>query len=318
MKIIVDRPHPTEDFIDRLDREFPDIDFIRAYTRDEKRRHITDADVFYGWPDAELIAAAHRLRWIHIPGMGVDQFLRTPGASDVQITVTNSPGAHTNPIADHVLAMILAFAHRLPEMIDDRRARAWDPPKYSFRILELNGSVLGLLGLGGIGRAVAERAMSFGMQVYAVDPSPIETPAGVRGVWDIDRLDELLGMADWFVVTAPLIPETSGLVDAGRVAAMKKGAHLIVISRGGIVDEAAVAEALASGHLAGAGLDATGIEPLPAESPLWDLDNVILSPHVSGDTPALASERERIFLANLRRFIDGEPLAYVVDLRRGY
>ena len=318
MKIIVDRPYPTAEFIDRLDREFPDIDFVRAYTPDDQRRHIADADVFYGWPDAELIAGADQLRWIHIPGMGIDRFLDTPGAEELQIAVTNSPGAHTNPIADHVLAMILAFAHRLPEMIDDRRARAWDVAKYSFRILELNGSVLGLLGLGGIGRAVAERAMSFGMQVYAVDPSPIETPAGVRGVWDIDRLDELLGMADWFVVTAPLIPETRGLVDAGRVAAMKEGAHLIVISRGGIVDEAAVAEALSSGRLAGVGLDATEIEPLPADSPLWDLDNVILSPHVSGDTTALARVRERAFLANLRRFIDGEPLAYVVDLRRGY
>ncbi len=318
MKIVVGGPYPSEEFIERLDREFPDVDFARAYTVDDQRREIADADAFYGWPEADSLANADQLRWIHIPGMGIDQFLDKSGASDVRITVTNAPGAHTNPIADHVLAMILAFAHRLPEMLDDRRARTWDPAKYDRRILELKGSILGLLGLGGIGRAVAERALSFGMEVYAIDPSPIETPAGVRGVWDFDRLDELLGMADWFVVTAPLMPETRGLIDARRVAVMKEGAHLIVISRGGIVDEAAVAEALTSGHLAGAGLDATEIEPLPAESPLWSLDNVILSPHVSGDTPGLASDREQIFIANLRRFIDGEPLAFVVDLRRGY
>ena len=162
-------------------------------------------------------------------------------------------------------------------------------------------------------------AYGFDMDVYAVDINPVAAPPPqVREVWGLDRLDDLMAMSDWFVVTAPLTAESRGLIDRRRIGLLKPAASVIVISRGGIVDEDALADALRQGRLAGAGIDATAIEPLPQESPLWDLDNVVLSPHASALTPQMYEGRRRIFRENLRRFLGNEPFLYVCDKRAGF
>ena len=318
MKVVFGTDHLGEPFVDELRSLHPEVTFVTAYTPAEAEREIVDADAFMGAPSRAAFLAARRLKWVHAPGMGMDPVALVPEMVESDVVFTNSPGPHTNVMADHVLAVMLSLAHRLGEMHDDQQAKRWDAGKYQHSFVELNGGVLGLLGLGGLGRAITQRALGFGMQVYAVDPTPTDVPAGVRAVWGLDQLDKLCSLSDWLVITAPLTYESRGLIDERRMSLMKRGAYLVVISRGGIVDENALAAALQSGHLAGAGVDATEVEPLPTDSPLWELDNLILSPHSSGLSPWLYEGRRQALKANLQRFLEGRPLAYIVDLRRGY
>ena len=262
--------------------------------------------------------AATRLRWVHNPGMGIDRLMKVPEIVASDVVITNAPGPHTNPMADHAFMFILALAHRLEESLDDQRQRVWDTVKYNHRMLPLDGTRLGILSMGGVGRAVAQRALPFGMHVYAMDPSPTDVPAGVRKVYPPEQVDEMLRHTDWLVVTSPFIPATANLINAERMALMPKGSYIIVVSRGGIVNENALADALHGGHIAGAGIDATAVEPLPHDSPLWSAPNILISPHSSALSTTLAAERQEIFIANLRRFARGRPLAFVCPVGRGY
>ena len=318
MKIVIGTGQFGEDYAEKLGARFPEATFSMALTDPAEVREIVDADAFLGWPEPEAIAAAQRLRWIHVPGMGINNTMRSPGIAESGIVVTNSPGAHTSPIADHVMFFVLSLAHQGRRLLDDQRARRWDTGSYERQLRDLDGSHMLLIGLGGIGRAVFQRAQSFGMQVSAIDPNPTDVPAGVREVGGEDRLDALLADTDWLVVTAPVTTGTRNMIDARRIGLLKHGASVIVISRGGIVDEVALAEALRSGRLFGAGLDATEVEPLPAESPLWNMDNVLISPHCSGVTPSNWKQRRQTLEDQVRRFVEGRPLAYICDLERGY
>lgn len=318
MKVVFGTRHLGDEFVDELRSLHPEVTFATAYTPQEASHEVVDADAFMGAPSREAFLAARQLKWVHVPGMGMDTVSRVPEMVDSEVVFTNAPGPHTNVMADHVLGVMLSLAHRLGEMRDDQKAKRWEQDKYGHSFVELNGGVLGLLGLGGLGRAITQRALGFGMQVYAVDPTPTDVPAGVRAVWGLDRLDELCTRSDWLVITAPLTDESRGLIDERRISLMKRGAYLVVISRGGIVDEDALAAALQSRQLAGAGVDSTAVEPLPIDSPLWELDNLILSPHSSGLSPWLYESRRQVLKANLQRFLEGRPLAYVCDLRRGY
>jgi D-3-phosphoglycerate dehydrogenase len=185
-------------------------------------------------------------------------------------------------------------------------------------MVDLEGKTMGILAFGGIGRAVARRAPGFGLRVIAVDLRPTEPPPGVEAVWGPERLDEMLAMTDVLVVTAPLTEQTRGLIDRRRIGRLRPGAFLIAVSRGGIVDEAALVEALRSGHLAGAGLDVTAQEPLPPDSPLWSVENLLLSPHASAGTLGLNEGRRAVLAENLRRYLAGEPFLYVCDKKAGF
>ena len=318
MNIILANPLPDE-FVAGLRANFPDVTFHVALTDDERMRYIKDADAYFGWPSRAVFAASYKLRWIQNPGTGIDQVLTVPEIIDSDVVLTNCLGPHAPPMADHVFGMILTFAHRLREIWENQKAHRWDT--YQFRdrpFLELRGRTMGILALGGIGMEVARRAHGFGMDVYAVDSRSMPAPAEVREVWGLERLDELLGISDWFVVTVPLTPDTRGQIDRRRIGLMKESSYIIVISRGGIVDEDALADALKSGRIAGAGLDATAVEPLPQDSPLWDLDNVLISPHNSALTVEMSEGRRQIFKENLRRFLANEPFLYVCDKRAGF
>ena len=317
MKIVM-AGRATDQFVDELRTTFPDVTFHRAATPEEEVELIWDADVYCGEPSREVFLAAQKLRWIHCPGTGIDRIVSIPELRNSDVILTNARGPHANPMADHVFGMILTFAHCLREQWEDQKVHHWDTGKYDERVLELNGSTLGILALGGIGMAVARRGHGFGMEVYAVDPQSIPTLPEVKAVWGLDRLDELLQMSDWFVITAPFTPETQGLIDRRRIGLLKPGAHVIAISRGGILDEEALIEGLHSGRIAGAGLDVMAMEPLPADSPLWDMENVILSPHASALTAEMWEGRRQIFKENLRRFLAGEPFLYVCDKRAGF
>ena len=201
--------------------------------------------------------------------------------------------------------------------MEDQRLHRWETGKYHNTYVQLEGSTMGILALGDIGAAVARRAHGFGMKIYGVDVQPHNVPEA-REVWGTERLDELLGISDWFVVTAPLTPATRNLIDARRLGLMKEGSRLIVISRGGIVNEDALVDALQSGHLAGAAVDAFEPEPLAGDSPLWDMDNVIITPHASAYTTDLLTGRWQVFVDFLECFMTGRPFPYVCDKRAGY
>ena len=318
MKVVMDTHVDFgEPFLNDLRSSFPGVTFLVAPTIEEQMREVVDADVFLGQPEREVFLAALKLRWLHCPGTGIDQFL-TPELADSNVVLTNARGAHAEPMADHVFAMILSLTHHIRELLEDQRAHRWGRPKYTARMVELGGKVMGILALGDIGRAVACRAHGFGMEVYAVDIRPVPPTPEVQEVWPMERLDDLIRISDWFVVTAPLTPESRGLIDRRRIGLLKPSAYFIVASRGGIVDETALAEALHSGRIAGAGLDAIAEEPLDPDSPLWDMENVILTPHVSADSPEMYEGRAQIFKENMRRFLANEPFLHVCDKQAGF
>lgn len=177
---------------------------------------------------------------------------------------------------------------------------------------------MGIIALGDIGRVVAKRAAAFGVVVYGVDLVAMDLPEEVQAVWPVERQDEMLTMVDWLVVLAPRTTATEGMIDRRRLKLLKEGAHVTVVSRGGIVDEIALAEGLHSGRIGGAALDATDVEPLPQDSPLWDAPNVWLSLHVSAESVQLIERRQAIFKENLRCYLAGEALLNICDVKKGY
>jgi phosphoglycerate dehydrogenase-like enzyme len=301
-----------------LESEFSGVDFVFVTSEEDQAREIKDADVLMGTPSRDVFRAADHLRWMHCPGTGIDKLTSIPEIVDSDVVLTNARGPHAAPMADHVMSMCLAFAHNTNQMVLDQRAHVWDMTKYDRSFIEMEGSTMGILALGGIGSAVARRATGFGMDVYAVDKEPFPAPPGVSDVWGLDRLDDLLRMSDWLVVTAPYTVDSKGMIGAEQLALMKPTAHLVIISRGGIVDEDALFDALSNKRIGGAGIDAFEVEPLSEDSPWWDLDNVIISPHASALTVEMWEGRREIFKENLRRFLANEPFIYVCDKTAGF
>lgn len=278
---------------------------------------------------------APRLRLVQLLSAGSDGLRETPlWRSDVPIATAS--GVHGVQIPEHVFMLLLALRRDLRGYLDAQRRHEWahDTPTPD----ELYGRTLGLVGYGHIGRGVAHLARAFGMRVLATSPSvrertvlaipgvaPFVDPPAVPGphlapdeLLPLDRLHELLSQSDVVVICAPLTPRTQGMIDAAALGCMKRGSYLINIARGKIVAEEALAQALREGRLAGAGLDVTDDEPLPAESPLWELPNVIITPHVSGKTARYLERVVNILLANVERLRRGEPLLNAVDRGRGY
>jgi phosphoglycerate dehydrogenase-like enzyme len=253
------------------------------------------------------------VRWVQTVTAGIDHALRAlPAGRDV--TITNASGVFDVPIAEMVLTYILTMAKRVPEFLAQQRDKSW----HLLRLREVAGMTVGLIGLGNIGVEIAERCQAMGMTVIATRRSPERGGRGVDRVLGPDALDVLLSSADYVVVAAPLTDETRGLINAAALAHMQPTAVLINIARGAIVDEGALVEALRAGHIGGAALDVFEEEPLPADSPLWEMPNVIITPHNSWSTPHLQAREAALFLDNLARYIAGQPLRNVVNQERGY
>jgi len=318
LKVVIGTDHVGTHYVNELSDTFPEIEFVVAYDAADHVAAIRDADAFFGWPNAEAFAAAEKLRWIACPGMGIDKIVAYQNIVDSDVPITNAPGTHVTSMGDHVIGAMVGLTHRFQEAFEDRRNKFWSTDKYASRITELTGTTVGIFGLGAIGRAVAERVAVFGTTTLAIDPAPSNVPASVRECWGLDRLDDLCRLSNFLVIAAPVLDTTRNSIDARRIALMPEGSYVIVISRGQIVDEDALCDALESGHLAGAALDATAVEPLPADSRLWTLPNVILTPHSSALTPELYQMRRDAFTANLRRFSAGEPLENICNKTAGF
>lgn len=279
-------------------------------------------------PPLEL---APRLRWVQGHFAGVERFLDHPLLQSVILTTAS--GIHAPAMAEYILMMMLAFAHRLPRILEYQQRVEWPQPRWDLFVpQELRGATVGIVGYGSVGQEVARLAKAFGMRVLAVKRNPQRT---VQGEWrlpdvgdpdlkSVDRvyppeaLASLLNESDYVALTVPLTSATHGLIGNEELRRMKPDAILINVSRGGVVDEPALIEALRSGVIGGAALDVFAEEPLPSSSPLWGMPNVILSPHVSGFTPYYDERAMALFAENLRRYISSEPLLNVVDVTRGY
>jgi glyoxylate/hydroxypyruvate reductase len=291
------------------------VDDFRRTPEDERRwwEMIEAAEVLYGIPGdspeglARAVRGGDRLQWVQATSAGAGEQVRLADLSREElerVTVTSAAGVHAGPLAEFAMFGLLAFAKDLPRLLADQRARRWG----HYPVSELSGLTLLIIGLGQIGEEVARLAVGFGMRVIGINRSGRADSPHVHEVRRTSELHECLGEADALVVSAPLTEETRGLIDAAAIARMKPGAIFVNVGRGGVVDEPALIEALRSGKLAGAALDVFGSEPLDADSPLWDLENVLLAPHTAGLS---IRENERIaalFVENLGRYLRGEPL----------
>ena len=272
-----------------------------------------------------LLVRAPRLRWVHSATAGVERVL-TPASRDRNLVITNARGVFSRPIAEYVLMMILAISRRLPLLLELQRERTWQP----LEARELRDVSVGIVGLGSIGRAVGALATAFGCRVVAtrrraadgvVAAREDELPTGslmLDRVLPPERLPELLAESDFVVLAAPLTPDTTGMIGEAALGAMKPGGWLINIARGELIDERALIRALREGRIGGAVLDAFRDEPLPPSSPLYDLPNVILTPHTSWSSTRVLDRSVELFCDNLRRYAAGEPLVNVVDPDAGY
>ena len=262
----------------------------------------------------ELIERAPNLRWAHLGFAGIDG-PRFGALLDRGVQLSNSPAASARPIAHSTMAGLLSLARRLPFHAASQREHAWLRLPSELVPADLGTQTLVVYGLGTIGAEVARLARPFGLHVIGVRRRPQEADDPVDELVHPDQLDTVLPRADWLAVTANLTSETRGAISAERLALLPAGAHVLSVARGAIIDEVALTEALRSGAVAGAYLDVFAVEPLPAESPLWDLPNVIVSPHNSwaaGGHP----ERARVnFLANLEAWVRGDPLPHAVSER---
>ena len=320
-----------------LEGRFPDVAVTNAASREEFDRGLPGAEIVFAWRHGpDMLDRAERLRWFHAPSAGVGAFL-TPGLVARAPVVTNSRGVHATPIAEHVMGFLIALARGFRPAMAEQAAGAMRDERWESAggvPRELAGLTLGLYGYGAIGREIARRAAAFGMRTIALkrhperieswDPEllqalglPPEEPrvAAILGPRDFDRL---LAESDAIAVAAPLTPETTGVFDARAFERMKAGAWFVNVGRGKIHREEDLIAALRTGRLGGAGLDVFDREPLPAESELYRLDNVILTPHVSGLSTGYWGRAMRLFEANLARDGAGRPFLNRVDLERGY
>ncbi|UCC72752.1 MAG: D-2-hydroxyacid dehydrogenase [Gemmatimonadota bacterium] len=284
---------------------------------------LEDAEVYCGFGIPRgVLAAGKKLRWVHSGAAGVGGSL-FPEMVESDVIFTNSAGTHGVPVAEHAVAMMFYFARAFDQVEASRRAgRLWDRDRIACApspVGELVDSVVGIIGLGGIGREVARRAQGLGMRVWALDRAPAPGASqGVERLLGPADLTEVLAGSDYVVISVPHTRETDGLIGAAELAAMKEGAVLINVSRGRIVDEEALIEALRARSIRGAGLDVYRDEPLPEQSPLWELDNVCLTPHIGGVTPRFWKRETQLIIENTRRYLAGEPLLNVVDKKAGY
>jgi phosphoglycerate dehydrogenase-like enzyme len=305
--------------LESLQAVAPGVSLLTASSAEEAARLAGQADAVLGFCTPAVIEAGRRIRWVQVFNAGVERCVAVPALRERDILLTNMQRVAGPVMAEHVLAMMFAFARGLDFYIPERLQHRWtqELPETS-RMVTLEGKTLLLVGLGGIGSEVARRAHALGLQVDAVRASGRTGPEYVREVGLPADLLRLAARADYVVNTTPLTPETRGLFDRRFFAAMKRGAYFFNVGRGGSVDQDALIAALKEGQLGGAGLDVTDPEPLPPGSPLWTLPNVILTPHVSARSDLGEAARFAVVRENLRRYVAGERMLSVVDVARGY
>ena len=278
---------------------------------------LPNADVYCGHAKVpvpwEQVVQGGRLRWIQSSAAGMDHCL-TPSVIDSDIVVSSASGVLADQVADHTLALLLGLLRSLPVFF-----RAQQKKEFIRRpTRDLHGARIGVVGFGGNGRRLAEVLRPFRVELRATDVFPIDKPEHVASLEDADALDAMLPLVDVLILAAPLNEQTQGMLDARRLSLLPEGALLVNMARGPLVVESDLVDCLQSGHLGGAGLDVTEVEPLPPSSSLWEMPNVIITPHVGGQAAWRIDKMTRFFCDNLKRFLGGEPPLNLTDKRLGF
>jgi phosphoglycerate dehydrogenase-like enzyme len=305
--------------LERIRQAVPEADIIIIKNKEDWEQRaeelISKTEVVFGRLPFARLRELPNLRWVQQDFAGTDWLLNFPDLIENKFILTNASGVHAIPIAEHILAMMLALARDFPYSQRKQRSHQWGRRG---RVIELEGATLGVIGLGKIGEKTAEKAKGLNMRVLATRRNPERSSPYVDRMYGPEGLHELLSHSDWVVIAAPMTPETKGMIGEKELRMMKKTAHIINIARGSIIQENILIKALQEGWIAGAGLDVFEKEPLPEDSPLWDMENVIITGHFAGSTPFYFDRVLEIFLENLRQYRSGEPLFNVVDKQRGY
>lgn len=302
----------TEERVARIRAGVPDASIELADEARDLDQKIAQAEVIAGSLDAATLAKAERLRWVHSWAAGPNTALY-PEMLASPVVLTSSKGNGAVPLAEQAMLLMLMLNRNALRWVEAQRNRKWD----RFTHPELAGQTCGILGLGYSGSDLALKAKAFHMRVIGLRRGSEPVP-GVDHMYSADQLHEFLAESDVIVVTAPLTDQTRGMLGEPEFRAMKSSAYYICFSRGGIADDAVLLRALQEGWIAGAGLDAHDVEPLPADSPFWTAPNTIITPHNGATTPQTSDRGVDIFIDNLGRFVRGEELFNVVDKRLGY
>jgi phosphoglycerate dehydrogenase-like enzyme len=313
------RPKPV--LADSIRERYRKMRVLHLPNYDTLPQELPDTNIFVGYSlRAEQLVHARELKWIHSTAAGVAQ-LMYPELRQSGITVTNASGIFSVPMAEHAMGLILAMARNFPDSVryqDQAKWSVqdlWDKPQH---LTEINGSVLLIVGFGSIGRELARRANSFHMRVWGVTRSGNGDSTDAEKILPVSRLNEALPYADYVVISAPETSETMHLIGREQILRMKRGARLINVARGSLLDEGALINALQYGALGGAALDVTGVEPLPPQSPLWRAPNLFITPHTSAISERLWPRETELFLKLLDEWFEGKPLSNRVDFSRGY
>jgi phosphoglycerate dehydrogenase-like enzyme len=327
MKLLIFVHHPFDQwnapdwFPQRLQREFHQVCVVNLPDYSRVDEEIVDAEIVIAWSiRPEQIAAAKQLQWVHSPAAAVHQ-LMFPELVNSDIILTNAREVHGPVVAEHVIALIFALAKKIPDSVRLQQRHVWGQQilwDELPRIREVAGATVGIVGLGSIGRAVAKSAKALGMRVIAVREHPEKGSESADAVFGPAQIDELFRQADYVVLAAPVTETTKAIANAERLALMKTGACLINVGRGALVDEPALARALREKRIGGAALDVFPKEPLPVDSPLWDVPNLLITPHTAALTEKLWERHYSLFSENLQRYLSGSPLLAIVDKRKGY
>jgi phosphoglycerate dehydrogenase-like enzyme len=310
--------YPVEEkHVQQIAAAMPDAEIVDA-GQERIAGELFRADIFCGHAkvpvDWDGVVGQGRLRWIQSSAAGMDHCL-VPSVIDSDIAVTSASGVLADQVAEHTIAMVTAWCRSLPTFL-----RAQQKKEFVRRpTRDLTRRTVGIVGLGGNGRRLVELLRPFGTRILATDLFPIDRPDGVEALWPADRLDELLSLSDFLVLCLPLNDSTHGIINAAKLAKMKRDALLVNMARGAVVVTDDLVAALQSGRLAGAVMDVTDPEPLPPESRLWELPNVIITPHVGGQSSWRIDNMTHLFCRNLRRWQLGLPLVnYLSDKRLGF
>jgi phosphoglycerate dehydrogenase-like enzyme len=303
----------TRQWAAALARDVPELVVVTADSPEDAAQELPDADAAFGTLTPDLLAAAGRLAWLQAPAIAPPAGYYFAELVQHPVVVTNFRGIFNEHIAAHIMAFVLAFARGFHRYFPRQMRHEWTPDPLDGGVIHLPNATALIVGVGGIGAETALKCAAFGMRVIGIDARREDCPDGVAELYAPERLDDLLPLADFVILTIPHTPETEGLMNAERFSRMKPSAFFINIGRGKTTRLGDLVAALNSDRLAGAGLDVFEEEPLPSNHPLWSAPNVLLTPHTAGYGPFLDERRLAIIVENARRFVRGDPLINVVD-----
>jgi len=307
--------NPDASELARVAVTYPELQVTIAGEDSYTPEQMAESEIIVGFPKTKDLLMAKNLKWLQTPSVGVGQYVDKQLYADEGILLTNAVGTYGRQIADHVIGMIVGFNHCLFTYRDQMREQKWE--RY-FPGSDLWESTLLMIGFGDIGKNLAPRAKAMGMQVLAVKRTLTGKSNSVDELHTVDELDSLLPRADYVIVCVASTPQTEGIMDKMRIGLMKKGSYLINVARGTLIDQDALINALERGQLAGAGLDVTEPEPLPKDSKLWNLPNVLVTPHASGLSKSDPHQVFEIFFKNAGRYLKNEKMQNLVDFTLKY